>query len=566
MVLASAALSAVPSTVDACCLTDWLYGRSPTYAAAASAPYTVGYAPATTVLPLPGSTTVSSGYTPLLGTGGVTAARPALPLAGQSIYSPAPAYSLQRPAYGAVPLDNPSVYTGRPVVSNYRGLATTSNPYYGTGNIYPSTGLPPVAAMRPALAPTAAVTPQPSFATPIRTGLSRFFSSLLGTGYRSAYYTAPVTYYRPATAIDPLSGTTVTMQQPCTSTVQQLQRTPFSTLMPAGGATVAQPGCSTLPIPSSYGGYAPSSLGGVAPSMGSASMGDLQPLSPPSLPSTTVSPSASFYPSDSNVLSAPSTSHPQSNLAPLTGEIRSPSDVAPMAAPQLESARPAYGATSDWDDQGRASQQVDPSTEYQPYDAGGMQPSADPLDPSRSSLDDPTTSDHNDTSMRWNPNYQSSRYQESNSRVSRPSAAWHDVRPIPAPAEYGNPFDRDRDLVEPRQSPMPFDEDRGLGPSARTDRLTAPDFLPTLPTPNPYQRAAEPASRSHGAPLSVPVREASIRGPADRLASDSSRRELSSSHSQRTWQRVNQVLKPSVSSAEDYSARRHTESGWYTKP
>ena len=56
---------------------------------------------------------------------------------------------------------------------------------------------------------------------------SQFWRRWLGTGYTTSSYRVPVTYYRPVTTTDPTTGQQVTVQQPCTSFVQQSQRTPI---------------------------------------------------------------------------------------------------------------------------------------------------------------------------------------------------------------------------------------------------------------------------------------------------------------------------------------------------
>ncbi|TWU01681.1 chromosomal replication initiator protein DnaA [Neorhodopirellula pilleata] len=381
---AVAATSLGTADASACCLTDWLYGRQPAYAVApvpvidGTVPYSAGYTPYAASV----AGVYTAGYTPLLTTG------------------TASTYSVQRPAYGAVPLNNPSVYTGLPVATGYRGLSTPGNSFYGTGNMYPNTygsAAPAVTSLRPDLAasPMATAVPAPAFATPIRSGLARFFDSLLGTGYRTSYYTAPITYYRPATTIDPITGTTVTVQQPCSSTVQQIQRTPYATLEPysAGNAYPAntlQPcggtgcandpsmgyGATTIPstispstIPSTvnpYGGVSGYDANG-ATGIG----GDYQPMSPPTLPQANFSgrPDLSTtYPQydsnsqyDSSSQFGSSFSNPSSNLSPLTGSSSFPSsgddyrfpaqdstpsasDRQPLRAPELQDARSANPA------------------------------------------------------------------------------------------------------------------------------------------------------------------------------------------------------------------------------
>ncbi|MEM6979447.1 MAG: hypothetical protein AAF539_07225 [Planctomycetota bacterium] len=545
---------------SACCLTDWLYGRAPAYAAApVAASYAVGYSPA---VPLAPTTPVTAGYTPVI-TNGIALNRPALPLAGSSIYAPQSPYSLQRPAYGsgvitaARPLDNPSVYTGLPVASGYRGLATTSNPYYGTGNIYPSAGpvpnasiaAAPVTSLRPVVGAQAIVPAQPTFATPIRTGLSRFFSSLLGTGYRTSYYNAPITYYRPATTLNPITGTTVTTQQPCTSTVTQVQRTPFAALSPTATSMpvpTSSMGCGVSPIGTTMPfGQTIAPTGGVmsgVPMMGVSSNGDLQPISPPALSSSSIAPSSSFFPpstaaplTNSSINSSPAVPssrslYPEPNLTPLTGssEITSPSDRQPMAAPSIESARPSTSYRRD--------DQYEPFEESQRNDS--LERSFD--DPINDiDLLDPVDGDQVQTSRRLN-----------DTRVWRPSAGYHDVRPIPASPDYQNPFDRVR-----ASEPLPT--------QARRDdrRLSAPDLLPALPDSYRGSNEIDRASRVRRQRLSVPVREASIRGIADRIPQQSQDPSL---RNRSPWQSLSAPT-PVRSVTKPTKPGTPTETGWYSK-
>ncbi|MDZ4850806.1 MAG: hypothetical protein SGI77_16080 [Pirellulaceae bacterium] len=103
--------------------------------------------------------------------------------------------------------------------------------------------------------------PNTSYSPILPAGLPQTNYGLLPTGgYASQYYRAPTTYYRPVTAYDPNTGTTVTSLQPCASYQYQAQRVP-------------------LVVPSwsnyAYGGYGASSLQNrwspiTAPSIGSA--------------------------------------------------------------------------------------------------------------------------------------------------------------------------------------------------------------------------------------------------------------------------------------------------------
>jgi hypothetical protein len=348
--------TASANTVNACCLTDWLFGRTATPYAAGYAPY--GYA-APVGVPVTGST-YAAGYAPY--TAGYA------PYAGYSVPTYAPstsvlgptfttnplvnngAYQVQRPTY----IDNPNVYTGQPTTS-LRGVAPGSS-YLGAANQYPtyqasyagsyvsgysnptSPGLP-LSVTTPQGAPAAqwpATQVAPIYAPTQSTGgLGRFFGSMFGTNYASSYYRAPVTYYRPVTSVDPVTGTTVTVQQPCSSYVQQLQRSPYSSFQIGQPTVLPQSTCQTVPTTgySPYGQYepyAPSSYAGVSPqgvgqvsAIGTAD----QQLTVP-IPST--APAAGYY---GQYEYAP-------NTTPLTGTPGglAPAAFPPAAAPSFEQA------------------------------------------------------------------------------------------------------------------------------------------------------------------------------------------------------------------------------------
>ena len=157
------------------------------------------------------------------------------------------AYQAQRPAY----FDNPSVYTGQPTRGSVQAsyMAPTQVQSYSlsqdaspvTNNIVTAYSGPPITAPPVTAPPVLTPAPMPYAATPPapkREGcLSRFCNKLFGTGYTTSYYRAPVTYYRPVTTVNPATGTTVTVQQPCTAYEQQVQRNPFTTVLPATNTT-----------------------------------------------------------------------------------------------------------------------------------------------------------------------------------------------------------------------------------------------------------------------------------------------------------------------------------------
>ena len=348
---------------EACWLTDWLYGRSASpyavgYApyAASYTPYSAGYAPYSASY-----SPYSEGYAPVSAPTAPFANATALPLS--SPVATSGAYQVQRPSY----LENPSVYMGSPVGTNlqtaYRVPLTTpqlfrSNPsllgagstssYLGASNVYPRyasgyggvysanypTATPAITMSAAPVSPLFPNAPRPVY----RGGLARFFGSLFGTNYRTSYYRAPVTYYRPATSVDPLTGTTVTIQQPCASTIQQLQRTPYNSfqlrqpsITPIGGLTPA----GSCNAPASAYGYAPLSGVSQATAMVAPQTAPGQFTVP--IPSTNYSPSGH----------APSVNP---NLGPLTGNPAAPqiqSDLSPVDQPSLgrQPSRSDYGAS-----------------------------------------------------------------------------------------------------------------------------------------------------------------------------------------------------------------------------
>lgn len=367
--LFAAATNLVAQDATACCLTDWLFGRRATpyvvgYApngqpyVAGYAPYTAGFAPTAVA-----TTPYVAGYG-----SGLTASPAITPVLTSG------AYQAQRPAY----FQNPSVYTGLPVGTNAQASysvpittplngTTPTSSYYGSSNQYPTNYSSAYAAAYPNTAspglPITTTTPYGAPATTlpatqvaplfpnaprpsIRGGLSRFFGSLFGTNYTSSYYRAPVTYYRPVTSVDPISGSTVTVQSPCTSYTQQLQRTPYSSLQVGQSQpTFVQPstGCGTSSTPGAYAPYGatpydPSSPYAQTPQSGVSQAGAI---------GTTPGQFTVPIPSTSTV--APESYYNQPgyspNTSPLSGSPTSPrsqpgaSDAGPVDQPRLEANR-----------------------------------------------------------------------------------------------------------------------------------------------------------------------------------------------------------------------------------
>ena len=258
-----------------------------------------------------------------------------------------------------------------PLAGMLRGN-TTSNPFYGTGNIYPNNFAPSsVAASQPysagyaptvgngalPITPNAAVAPSaspffPNAPQPRVGGLARFFGSLLGTNYRSRYINAPITYYRPVNTVDPITGAPVIAQQGCTSCVNQLQRIPFNTFQrnqPSAGlaGTTITPVGPMVPVapPTSYGPASQSNFGyGPAPTSSYSQAGPPAGSDPRYLPGGSVAPVTGYgSPTDRSVAPIPSTdpmpSYFQHNTTPLKGS-SSPNDLQRIPKPELESARP----------------------------------------------------------------------------------------------------------------------------------------------------------------------------------------------------------------------------------
>jgi hypothetical protein len=232
---------------------------------------------------------------------------------------------------GTLPLRGSLPLGGNRATSFYAGSSE-----FGAANVYPNSsyyrsnytaaqvGLPATAIPSTNVAALFPAAPR----TPIRSGLSRFFGSLFGTNYQSSYYRAPVTYYRPVTTVDPTLGTTVTVQRPCLSTVNQLQRTPYSSLLPSGSfagqpapafAPIGQPSCNVPP--GSFGQMNP--IGQVNPIGQASATGQFTPgqftvpipsTMPPSPSAATGAPS---FPSTVPLTGSPSSPRSQSDQSPL---------------------------------------------------------------------------------------------------------------------------------------------------------------------------------------------------------------------------------------------------------
>jgi len=266
----AASVTAVTPPVEAGCLCDWLFGTPevvyPAAPAATPPAYSANYQPV-----------YAAGYAPLAA---APAAAPAAPI---TTYRPPVngAAAAQMPAYSTPATATPNGYAG--VYSSYYGTAAaaTADPapvssFYGTGNIYPdplqgtqqagfSANQAAAYPANQAAAYSSYYAPTPQAAVPtgaviapaprrgLLGGVRRFFGSLFGTGYRTSYYRAPVTYYRPVTTVNPTTGATVTSQRACTGSQYQVQRSPVRSYQGASTPPAApyNPGCgSEAPLPS----------------------------------------------------------------------------------------------------------------------------------------------------------------------------------------------------------------------------------------------------------------------------------------------------------------------------
>ncbi|WP_436716726.1 hypothetical protein U8335_05300 [Roseiconus lacunae] len=394
--IAVSAFGCLGNEAQAGCL-DWLFGRSPVYTA--NYPYAPVSAPMGIVpggsqaVTMPGYSQSFQPSVPAASSGVIAAQRPAY--AAGSIYQGNALYQSNAVYQGGTTavqsytpvqsFNNPSVYTGLPVDSSaatsYRlpiGSPANVTPYQasrvpisqtlrGTANpILPSNSytasygsVAPTSYAAPALStvPTTVPLAYEPRRWRLGSGLARFFNSLLGrnTDYVTSYYRAPVTYYRPVTTVDPITGTTSTVQQSCSSYVQQLQRVPYNTLMPS---TIPPTQIQTLgpsPLDPCATPYAANPLG--------SSYTQTNVLPPTSTPGTFSTPSTinqvggESIPGVSGVSPIPTTIPPNQysqgqfpqgsnlNVSPLTGQSSAPgtdpADQQDTGQPQLEAQRPA---------------------------------------------------------------------------------------------------------------------------------------------------------------------------------------------------------------------------------
>jgi len=238
---------ALPVSAAGCL--DWLFCKSPY-----PAPYAAGYAPQPTVTPLGPPTPVGPPVTTAVG-------------AYSAYPQTSPYQAAMNPAWAAnYGYNNPSVLTGvpvnpnAPIVAGYRGqMPAAVNPWggympqtsYNAAAAYqaPASGLVPVPPATTGLSHPMQTTPLPP-----TSGTGGFMGTVLGTAYQTNYNNVPTTVYRPVQQVDPRTGQTVIVQQPCATTTQQVQRMPYGQFQqapvvptaPYGEATCGTEGFSNM--------------------------------------------------------------------------------------------------------------------------------------------------------------------------------------------------------------------------------------------------------------------------------------------------------------------------------
>ncbi len=136
------------------------------------------------------------------------------------------------------PINNPSVLTGMPVNIGSVPTGNTVAAYYGAVPA-PQASYNAAAAYQMQL-PATPVAQAAYYApqAPASSGCG-LLGHIFGNRYQTNYNNVPTTVYRPVQQLNPTTGQTVIVQQPCTTTTQQVQRTPYTSLQPAQPATVA---------------------------------------------------------------------------------------------------------------------------------------------------------------------------------------------------------------------------------------------------------------------------------------------------------------------------------------
>lgn len=390
--------------------------------------------------------------------------------------------------------------------ANYQTQTYSSNYGSSAAPLYAGDAMSGVVPTPPNALPATGVVPQYAPQQQPPGGLARFFNSMLGTGYRTSYYSAPITYYRPVTSVDPITGAAVVVQQPCVSSVQQVQRTPYRTLMPlpnasqpmapcatdvCGPATMTNSGYASPNCPSPtygqvyggttyggttyggtvYGGTATSNtpIGGV-PMTGTSVYGDVGQVGGSVDPSVYGNAPIGSY--DSNGPSQPSVGAPLVGAPPAIGS----GDNAPVDQPRIEAQRPAA-----------------PSAKFSAPQPLGDASSAP--DQPGSVLDELDLNSPAGDSAASRPATKPSYYTPpSLSPTARnPVASSSNVTPIPLGEQYRSPFSSSASGANPFGSPAPkIPIDTGLN---------APDLLGSGSQSEPStKRAVIPAQVTPWAP------------------------------------------------------------------
>ncbi len=414
------------------------------------------------------------------------------------------AYQAQRPTY----FDNPSVYTGQPirgsVQTSYRPVTQAANystlqaGQAATNSVVTAYSAPPITAP-PITAPPVLNPPPVTYAAAPpaakREGcLSRFCKKLFGTGYTTSYYRAPVTYYRPVTTMNPATGAMVTVQQPCTSYEQQMQRNPFTTVLPGttNASNNCQPGypcppgtnaCNTVPGYSQNPTFAQPAPISQTPyngigQVGATGTGDYQAMPIPSIqPSGTLG-AQPGTPNLSPLTGPPPTLAPPTNTlspVPTSPQGSAGNDLAPVQRPTLNKPPTAKAPTA-----------KAPTNLSSPQTGNSGQSDKD------------ADLDKKDDSARW----RLQRAADSTAMIPRPTSrssqqgpvslkrSYGVAEPIRAPADYVAPYGPNDSLIEygvsdPRQQNQST-------PPAVSDPFSPPPTRSPLPPTAPALPRQEP--------------------------------------------------------------------------
>ncbi len=311
----------------------------------------------------------------------------------------------------------------------------------------PATALPPTQTLvTPLFPPTP---PQPP------RGLRGLFSRWFGTGYQTSYYSAPVTYYRPVTAVDPVTGGAVIVQQPCTSSEQQVQRTPYTTFQSPPPAYSAAP-CPTPPSACPSPVYSqPLPYSGIGQVGAVGAMGQGAMSIPSTLPNGTYG-QAGGYGTSGGYNTTPLQGAPPAlpptvqSTGPSAGSASSPAgDFAPIERPQLNSGQSSglaippppssTGASPGSTGASPGSTGASPSVNGAGGTGGGVNGNTNGTDPSSGGASGAAPSNYwelqnaDDSTAMIRP-------RSSYSMTSDPQSLGGRVEPIAAPEDYSSPF------------------------------------------------------------------------------------------------------------------------------